>query len=298
MKEKVDFKKLVRGDYYHFGLDLELEMINWLFKTGLEGKGYQERRGWYRSGVNQLLYGYSGNDEIYRYVPFPIYNAGYLRCFMNAIFTRAFLAPHSSPGFTKQIALWRERNKINIEKYRFFNLPEPSPNYPNDFLWKISAYRGKELKKRFFHPDFPNRTRPRIIAVTFSTCGEGYFVKIEFSFWEYGYKSGWTYNVASQNEGEYIGDFLKRVDARLKFYTAGAETDERTRFEKENNFIRFSERGCFNCIWYNHRSPHTCGCMEIRGIKNCSITNPKNHLCDEWEYNYSLTGKFPNEAVW
>jgi hypothetical protein len=38
--------------------------------------------------------------------------------------------------------------------------------------------------------------------------------------------------------------------------------------------------------------------MEVREIKNCSITNPRSHLCDEWRYNYNLTGKFPNETVW
>jgi hypothetical protein len=98
MKIKVDFKKLVWGDYYPFRLNLELEMINWLFKTGLEGGGYQEQPGWSRSGVNQLLYGYSGNDEIGHTEPFPIHNSDYLRCFINAVFTRAFLAPYSYNG--------------------------------------------------------------------------------------------------------------------------------------------------------------------------------------------------------
>jgi hypothetical protein len=109
VKIKVDFKKLVWG-YYHSGtvsLAMELEMINWFFKTGLENDNYQESHGWYRSGINQLLYGYSGNNEPNHCEPFPIHNANYLTSFMQSIFVRAVLTPYSHDGFPKKIAQWR-----------------------------------------------------------------------------------------------------------------------------------------------------------------------------------------------
>jgi hypothetical protein len=297
MKIKVDFNKLVWGYYHNFNMEIELEMINWLFKTGLEGNGYQEQHGWYKSGINQLLYGYSGNDEIYDAAPFPIHNSHHLGCFIRSIFVRAFIAPYSSPGFRTKIGQWREKNRIDIGKYRFFNFPDITPNDPGKYIWKIANYEGRELKKLFAHPDFPNRTHPKIIAVIFSTCGQGYFVKISFSFWEFNYEPGWDLLIAKQKEDEYIGDFLARAAEKLKSITVNID-GKRACFEKENNYSNFRECGCFNCIWYGHISPHACGCMECRGIKNCSITNPKNHLCDEWRYNYNLTGKFPNESVW
>ena len=151
MKIKVDFNKLVWGYYRLFHLDIELAMINWLFKTGLQGDGYQERHGWYRSGINQLLYGYSGNDELYHTESFPIHDTDVLDGFIRSIFVRAFLAPYSSDGFRSKIDLWREKNKIDITKYRYLDFPQRSSNNTREFLLKISEYQGSELKRHLFH---------------------------------------------------------------------------------------------------------------------------------------------------
>jgi hypothetical protein len=296
MRIKIDFKKLLCGYYCDFSPEIDFEMINWFFKTGLEGNGYEDRCGWYKCGINQLLYGYSGNNENCTAVPFPI--GGDLEGFIRSIFINAIVAPHSWdcwPGAVAKVAEWRKKTRIDINRYRFFDFPDPSQNNPRQILWNISTYEGRELKKLFAHPDFPNRTHPKIIAVIFSTCGQGYFVKIMFSFWEFNYEPGWNLLIAKQNDGEYLGDFLARAERKLKTITVDMGKDKRAQFEKKNKYLNFIERGCFNCIWYNR---HRCGCMEFGGIKNCSITNPRNHLCDEWKYNYKLIGKFPNESVW
>jgi hypothetical protein len=284
MKIKVDFKKLVWGAYYPFNFGLELEMINWLFKTGLEGGGYQEQHGWFRSGINQLLYGYSFNDEIHHYSPFPIHNNDYLHCFINAIFTRAFLAPYSLNGFPNKIALWREKNKIDIGKYRFFTLPEPSPNNPNGIIWEISNYHGKELKRHLFHQEFTGRSHPRIISITFSTYGEKYFVSIEFSFWEFNYEPGWTYSVAIQEDGEYIGDFLRRAERELDRITINTDICKRLQFNQKNHFVNFHDKNCSNCTWLNEENKKVpiCHLMEFDNIKKNVIENKYNHLCDKW----------------
>jgi hypothetical protein len=283
MKVKVDFKKLVWGHYYPFNFFLELEMINWLFKTGLEGGGYQEQDGRYRSGINQLLYGYSSNDEIYHYSPFPIHSADYLHCFITAIFARAFLAPISWGGSGK-IALWRKRNKIDIEKYKFFNLPKPSPNDPMDIIREISRYKGKELKRSLFHPEFTGRSHPRIIGITFSTYGERYFVSIAFSFWEFNYEPGWKYSVAKQNDGEHIGDFLRRAEKELGRITINTNICERLQFNEKNHFVDFRDKNCGNCAWLNDEDEAPiCRLMEFHGIKKNTLENKYNHLCDKWE---------------
>jgi hypothetical protein len=288
MKIKVDFKKLVWGRYHSFNLDIELEMINWLFKTGLDGDGFQEQHGWYRSGINQLLYGYSGNDEVHHTEPFPIHDYNYLKVYTTSIFVRAFIAPYSHAGFPAKINQWREKNKISINNYRFFNFPDPPPRDPYNFhdfelsslIWRINEYKGKELKKEFAHPEYPNRTHPKIIAVEFSTYGAGYYVSISFSFWEFNYEPGWNELITEQQEGEYIGVFLKRTENRLKEIAIDTETDDRARFESENNFLDFAHRSCFSCTWLE--KPPECGLMEHRGIKNFAIDSPENHLCDEW----------------
>jgi hypothetical protein len=280
MKEKIDFTKLLCGEYH---LEESLEMVNWFFSTGLEGN-YEEQRGWHRCGINQLLYGYSANNENNHGEPFPIESPSRLRSFVTSIFVRAIVSPRSWDGKGK-IAEWRTKNRIGMGKYRIFNFPDGSKNDAISLLWKIADYKNRKIKEKFAHPDYPNRTRPRIIDVTFSTCGKGYYVNIEFSFWEFNYEPGWTVEIATQKKGEYLGDFLARAERKLKAMTVNTKATNRLAFETENNFQTYSLRGCFNCAWRKHDKKNYCDLMKChRGVKNCTIDNPKNHYCDEWEY--------------
>ena len=285
MKTKIDFTKLLCEEYHHFRLEEELEMVNWFFSTGLEGN-YEEQRGWNRSGINQLLYGYSGNNEDHHSVPFPIEGPnGYLRNFITSLFVRAIISPRSWDGKGK-IAEWRTKNKIGMGKYRFFNFPDTTKNDARKLLWKIADYKNKEMKKKIAHPDYPNRTKPKIIDIKFSTYGEGYFVEIMFSFWEFNYEPGWRETIATQKKGEYIGDFLARAERKLKKITVNTNATKRLAFETENHFQTYTQRGCFNCIWLGHDKKYYCDLMKChRGVKNSTIDAPCNHICDEWEYH-------------
>jgi hypothetical protein len=219
MKVKVDFTKLLTEQYWWFREDICLEMVNWFLKTGLEGD-YEVQSGWYRSGINQLLYHYSMNNENYHAVPFPI--DGGLRDFITGIFVRAIVSPASwddFPGARKKIIEWRTKNKIELGRYRVFDFPHPSLPSIGICISYLSDYKGKLLKKEYAHPDFPERLRPFIAGVIFSTYGDGYFVEVEFKFDMDGYEySSWKMDREKQEQGEYIGDFLKRSLRKLNEY--------------------------------------------------------------------------------
>jgi hypothetical protein len=302
MRVKIDFTKLLYEWYYHFDIEICLEMINWFFATGLEGD-YEVKSGWHKSGINQLLYGYSAcNHDVAN--PFPI-NSG-LREFITAIFVRAIVSPTSWDGKGK-IAEWRKNNNIELGKYRFFDFPvskrkekNPCRNDTRYYLHRVADYEGKELKKKYFHPDYPNRTKPRIIKVTFSTYGKGYFVDIDFSFWEFNYEPGWTEEIAKQKPGEHIGDFLARAERKLKMITVNTEATERLAFETKHNFKTFSEKGCFNCILLRHDDKENyCGMMAFyKRTKSCAIDVPNNHYCDHWRFQYEDDSNPQNYITW
>ena len=285
MRVKIDFTKLLYEDYHHFRLDIGLEVINWFLKTGLEGN-YERWHGWYTSGINQLIYGYSACNDIAHAEYFPIeHNLHDLRDFMVSIFGRAIISPYANHGGSKEIAEWRAKNKIALGKYRFLNFPDSTINRDvSGLLCRIALYEKKELKKKYAHPTHLYRTRPRIIMVKFSTSGSGYFVQIMFSFWEFNYEPGWRETIATQREGEYIGDFLARAERKLKSITVNTEATKRLSFETKNHFQTYSERGCFNCIWGKKVKKFYCDLMKFhRRIKRCTIDDPCNHVCDEWE---------------
>ena len=283
-KIKIDFRKLLCEEYYHFNIDIGLEMVNWFLAKGLEGD-YEVQYGWNRSGINQLLYGYSANNENEYAPPFPIIK---IRDFLTSIFVRAVVSSSSWDGKGK-IAEWRKNNKIGIDKWRYFYFPEKTSNCPRSALWRIADYEGKELKKNvFWFSEYPSRTRPKIIGLTFSTYGKGYFVEIMFSFWEFNYELGWKETIAYQKPGEYIGDFLVRAEKILKRLTINTDATKRLAFETKYNFITFSKKNCSNCNRLEKTgNKYYCSCMEFHeGRRVCEIDNPNDHLCDEWGYRF------------
>jgi len=315
MKTKVDFTKLLYEWYSHFDIEICLEMINWFLATGLEGD-YEVQSGWHRSGINQLIYGYSANNHDHA-EPFPINSCQGFNDFMTAIFVRAIVAPISWDGKGK-IEEWRNKNKIGMGKYRFFDFPVSKRKETNPgrcdtqyYLWRVAECEGKELKKRYFHPDYPNRTKPKIIKVTFSTIGKGYFVDIDFSFYEFNYEPGWTREIARQYKGEHIGDFLARAYKILKSITVNTEATERLVFETKNNFQTFSDKCCANCLWLNYWKKEEHGnlqsnenaeeyyCDQMRFYnrkrrdKGCMIDDPNNHCCDQWTFEYKDENRNP-----
>ncbi|GHU59223.1 hypothetical protein FACS189444_4170 [Spirochaetia bacterium] len=280
MKQKVDFKKLLCGDYWNFSPEIDFEMINWFFKTGLQGQYETTPYKWHRAGINQLLWGYSMNNENNHYVPFPIGGAEEMSNFVRAIMVNAIVAPNSWDGNAAKIAEWREKNKISLDQYRMMTFPDPNTNDPRRLLWHIADFKGREIKKEFAHPGYKKRTVSRIIQVIFSTYGHGYFVKVEFSFWEFNYEPGWSMPIAEQGRGEYLGDFLLRAKQKLEEITV--EIDDRALFQEKEHFIDFSERGCFNCVWTEDEEPGICGRMNLHKIKNPTIDRKGRCFCDSW----------------
>jgi hypothetical protein len=300
MRRKIVFKSLINNPFaWNFAPEIILEVINWFFKTGLEGEDYTSRAGWYESGVNQLLYGYSANNMQYHAVPFPIQPRGEsLKSFVSAIITRALLHECSWGGGSKKIQEWREKNKIDINGYRFLTFPDMPPTvsiapiYRQHDIFKLLSnladYEGKELKKEYAHPEFKNRTHPKIIFLTFSTYGKGYFVKIDFSFWEFNYEPGWGLEIARQEPGEYIGAFLSRAIEKLKEMTVETKFTQREEFEAKNHYWTFPDpdKNCRCCTWFEN--PPICGLMEFRHIKDNMIDDPEHHFCDEWRLNFDI----------
>jgi hypothetical protein len=280
MKCKIDFKKLLCGNYWHFTPEIDLEMINWFFKTGLQGQYETTPDKWRRAGINQLLYGYSGNNEHSHAEPFPIESYSGLRSFTRSILINAIITPTSWDGNAGKIAEWRKNNRIGLDKYRMLAFPDPTMNEPMKLLWSIANFKGRELKKEFAHPDFPKRTIPRIIKLFFSTCGDGYFLNGEMSFYEFNYDPGWSFGIASQKEGEYIGDFCARALQELQRITV--ERDDWRLFEEEKHFIDFTKRGCFNCEWHSEEKFGICGLMYFHEIKHPAIDKQGRGFCDEW----------------
>jgi hypothetical protein len=196
---KVDFAKLIGNKY---PLETKMAILDWMLKTG---KGHEHQYGWNRDGINKSLLDYSANNYDMP-VCLPKYEDYSL--FFDALFARAVYAIENKP-----LKEWREKESIKPSKYRMLKFNDAVPiceqKYFSWLIGDIFKFEGKLLKKELHHPEYLNRTEPKIIHMAIYTIGNGWIVQYQFSFKEFKYEPGWT-NGYYQNENESIWEFLKR----------------------------------------------------------------------------------------
>lgn len=196
---KIEFSKLIGNKY---PLEIKMEILDWMLNTG---KGYDHQYGWNRDGINKSLLAYSANNHD---TPVCLPKDEDFDLFFDAIFARAIYAPENKP-----LKEWREKESIKPKKYRMlkFNdaVPECEQKYFSWIINDIFKLEGKILKKELHHPEYSERTEPKILWMDIYTTGNGWVVQYEFSFKEFNYEPGWT-NGFHQNENESVWQFLKR----------------------------------------------------------------------------------------
>lgn len=210
---KVSFNKLIGN---HYPLEIKMEILNWILKTGRGQHIHQY--GWYIDGINKSILGYSANNhDAPACLPKKFKE---LDMFFDAIFARAVFAPTNRP-----LMAWRQKESIFPDKYRMltFNngVPDGEQRGTYHLVYDIFKLEGKILKKEFHHPDYKERTEPKIICLSIFTTGIGWMVKYEFSFKEFNYEPGWTKDF-HQSKHESICQFLKRSYDELVSLVADA----------------------------------------------------------------------------
>lgn len=213
---RIYFDKLLNG---HYSFEEEMEMINWILKTGNKYDKYVSR--WGGAGVSQQMFDYSANSHDASF-PFPIVcenfigNASYsfnvLKGFIqNCLYNAILKKPNSA------VEKWRNDEKIEPGKFKVLNFntnyPEKKhPKFQNTYwaLQKLKNFIGMPLKKQFFHPEYKERTEPKILNVILYTNGNGYVFEYVFSFSNFDYEPGWSNHIA-QLENESIPCFLNRI---------------------------------------------------------------------------------------
>jgi len=196
---KVDFSKLIGNKY---PLETKMAILDWMLKTG---KGFDHQHGWNRNGINKSLLDYSANNHN---TPVCLPKNKDYNLFFDALFARAVYAQENKP-----LKKWREKESVKPNKYRMLKFNDAVPvceqKYFSWLIGDIFKFDGKLLKKKLHHPEYLNRTEPKILWISISTIGNGWMVQYQFSFKEYNYEPGWT-NGYHQNENESIWKFLKR----------------------------------------------------------------------------------------
>jgi len=202
VKRRIDFQKLIDGRY---PLHVELEVFNWMQATG---KKYDAPLvSWHHPGMDQVMYGYSANTYD-SYTDFGRNFTGTLeRGFVNAIVKTPI----------PSVRAWREAERVGLGTYRMLTFSEEVPFRDWDLYREIRGiyeYEGKLLRKEHFHPEYPERTDPKILGMQFSTAGNGYQITLEFSFKNFDYEPGWK-KAFRQREGEGINMFIHRFHSEM-----------------------------------------------------------------------------------
>jgi hypothetical protein len=212
MNRRIYFQKLFDGHVYD--LSTKLEVLNWMLQTG---KPFRER-GWPKSGngMDKAIFDYSANCHD-SYHPLPLET---LDTFITAAFANVLVRTPNAA-----ISKWREAERVDLSSYRILNLPDPHyipsgrDNWPfNNLKFSLLALRsyvGCQLKKESFHPDYTERTEPKIISIKVTTAGYGFNVDFQFSFKEFEYEPGWTYAIG-QKGNECLERFILRVHNHIR----------------------------------------------------------------------------------
>lgn len=210
-KIRVDFQKIINSIYIDFDT---LQAYQWLINLG---ESCSKQFGWNRYGLHQSFHQYSHNNE-----PSMLYPLA--QNWEDILYT-GFVQLLCKTNHPVVVSDFLEKERIKIGKVRVIKVMEDD-SLNNRYLPKITggrylgpdilrhlteAYKGLELKKEFFHPDYEGRTRPRIIDnVKFGTQDNRWKVWFIFSFECMDYEPGWRYEIG-QNENEELESFFNRA---------------------------------------------------------------------------------------
>lgn len=210
MKKRISFQKLIDEKY---DLVTRLEVLNWVLKTGLP---YQESFGWERFGVDKWIFGYGANNHKSHTNLLPRI------CMSLQIgFVRAVVKTPT----VDCVSQWKSDNSIFLNKSRMIELNDTvvSPKdryqprlgrctwepYEVPQLWALRGFIGIPLKKEFFQPDFPERTKPHFISYALSTAGSGFRLELRYTF-ENTSLSHWS-TYFYQNNDESLDQFINKA---------------------------------------------------------------------------------------
>lgn len=196
---KIDFSKLIGNKY---SLETKMNVLDWMLKTG---RGIEYRYGWNVEGINKALFAYSANNHNH-ISSLPSINE--LDLYFDAIFGRAIFATANN-----SLKEWRKKESIFPRKYRMLKFNDGIQKYKElgitHLISDIQNFKGKLLKKELHHPDYKERTKPKILNISIYTIGNGWVVKYLFSFKEFNYEPGWTKKFY-QNKDESVLQFIER----------------------------------------------------------------------------------------
>ncbi|MDR1459228.1 MAG: hypothetical protein LBI60_03335 [Bacteroidales bacterium] len=245
-KLRIDFQKLINKTHY---LGYEILLIyQWLINIG---KKCDIRTGWNRYGLHQAFHGYSYNNEPDKIIPLGldweyIIHSGFVNLLCNT-------------NNHKIVIDFLKENNISIGKIRIISVKDQELNrkyftdkagrYADSLHYLTTAYKGLELKKEYFPPDYGKRTRPRIIEnATFGTNGEKWFVSFPFSFENIDYEPGWDYTIAKE-EAESLPDFFDRAIETIDNLLVDTDNCDNCPYwiecEHHGYYLRYGYRG--NC---------------------------------------------------
>lgn len=243
----IDFQKIINEGY----LDEDLLLIyQWVIRIGRE---CNEQNGWNRYGLHQSFHGYGKNNEPHEVYPL---NRNWKKVIYDG-FVR-ILCKSKHPSVVDKFLL---ENRIKIDSKRAIKILEDGENMSYDKIrhhrscdildYITTAYKGLELKKEFFHPDYPDRIHPRIIDnIKFGTNGLKWYAWFTFSFECLDYEPGWEYTIP-QNENENITSFFNRVANTIDNLLTPADNCDNCPMWVENrnhgDYLRHGYRGsCWN----------------------------------------------------
>lgn len=162
MKKKrltIDFQKIIDGEYLTEDL---LTIYQWLIRLG---RDCDKQLGWDRYGLHQSFHGYSHNNEA-RMV-FPLSNG------WNEVIYNGFIRILCRTKHHSSVQQFLTGNRVQLGRKRIYKFMVDEQHTPYDQIrctttrsvidYITSAYKGLELKKELFQPDFPARLHPRII---------------------------------------------------------------------------------------------------------------------------------------
>lgn len=253
MEEKrlrIDFQKIINGGYRTFDL---LLIYQWLINLG---QSVSKQSGWCRYGLHQSFHEYSYNNEPYEYYPLG-YN-------YEDVIRKGFVSLLCKTNHPPLIYDFLEKERIQIGKVRIIKSTENASKRNRYYADKTNAfdvvrhlteaYKGLELKKEFFHPDYPARVRPRILDnVKFGTNSNKWRVWFNFSFENFDYENGWEYGI-SQSENEDIESFFNRAVEKIDNLLLPSDSCNNCPFwikdGSHGSYLRNGYRG--NCKMHNN----------------------------------------------
>ena len=250
---RIDFQKIINGWYCEEDL---LYIYRWLISIG---RSCNKQHGWCRYGLHQSFHGYSYNNEKNEIHPldsdcFKTIYDGFVRilCKTNLPDVVEAFLDENNIRIGKIRVIKFEENELENDYYKVstghrFGLPV------EQLIYHITtAYKGLELKKEHFHPDYKDRIKPRIIDnVKIGTNHNKWYAWFTFSFEKFDYEPGWEWRI-SQNENEPISNFFNRAIEEIDGLLLPATScDNCPLWRKSNNhgsYLRHGFRG--GCSYY------------------------------------------------